>query len=176
MHSSPCDPPFPAPPEPCHALIEPGGEDPLAYVLCASYLDPAKVQPMPAGAAFDLVSVQMAIGLDALDLMLRSGCPVGPVAADARARVNRVGFLLPPGTLGTEPGFTWWCRRHGLRTASNGDVVALPPLIGESTGMMWLVAPGAPETGRTDPGLLLSALRRALDTRHRRTPCQEAGP
>ena len=150
--------------------------DPLAYELCASYQDPARVQPVPAGLTFDLISVCMAIGLDALDLMLRSGDPVGPVAADARARVDRVGFLLPPGTLDAEPGFAWWCHRHGLRTASHGDVVALPPLIGESTRMVWLVPPGAPDTGRTDPGLLLSALRKALNAQTRRARCQETGP
>ena len=150
--------------------------DPIGYALCASYQDPARVQPVPAGPAFDLVSVQMAIGLDALDLMLRAGGPVGPVAADARARVDRVGFLLPPGTLRAERGFTWWCRRHGLRTASHGDVVALPPLIGESARMLWLVPPGAPDTGRTEPGLLLSALRRALNAQDRGAHCQEAGP
>jgi hypothetical protein len=158
------------------ALAAPGPErpvDPLGYALCASYLDPARVQPVPAGPAFDLISVQMAIGLDALDLMLRAGGPVGPVAADARTRVDRVGFLLPPGTLRAERGFTWWCRRHGMRTASHGDVVALPPLIGESTRMVWLVPPGGPDTGGTDPGLLLSALRRALNARGRRALCQE---
>ncbi|MBR7838812.1 hypothetical protein KDL01_36430 [Actinospica durhamensis] len=168
MPASPCDPYFFDPHEP-YDRPDPAGAargarcaDPLGYALCASYRDPARVQPVPAGTAFDLVSVQMAIGLDALDLMLRSGRPVGPVAADARVQVNRVGFLLPPATLQTEPGFAWWCRRHGLRVASDGDVVALPPLIGESTRMVWLVAPGAADTGRTDPGLLLSALRRAL--------------
>jgi len=150
--------------------------DPLAYALCASYQDPSRVQPVPAGPTFDLVSVAMGIGLDALDLMLRSGAPVGPVAADARSRVDRVGFLLPPGTLSAERGFTWWCRKHGLRTASHGDVVALPPLIGECTRMVWLVPPGSPGSGRTDTGLLLSALRRALNAQLRRACCQETGP
>ena len=166
----PSDPACLAPTEPHPAA------DPLAYALCASYQDPSRVQPVPAGTTFDLVSVGMGIGLDALDLMLRSGDPVGPVAADARSRVDRIGFLLPPGTLEAERGFAWWCHRHGLRTASHGDVVALPPLIGESTRMVWLVPPGAPDTGRTDPGLLLSALRKAFNAQSRRARCQEAGP
>lgn len=174
MQASPSDAPLPATPEPPEPDDQP---DPLtlalALALCSSYLDPARVQPVPAGRAFDLVSVQMPIGLDALDLLLRAGGPVGPVAADARARVNRVGFLLPPGSLAAAPGFAWWCRRHGLRTASDGDVVALPPLIGESTRMVWLVAPGAPGTGRTDAGSLLSALRRALSAQRRRFHGQE---
>jgi hypothetical protein len=160
-------------------LTDPGPQrppDPLATALRASYPDPARIQPVPAGSVFDLVSVIMPIGLDALDLMLRAGGPVGPVAADARARVDRVGFLLPPGTLGAERGFSWWCRGHGMRTASHGDVVALPPLVGEDGRMVWLVAPEAPDTGRTDCGLLLSALRRALNSRRRRAACQETGP
>jgi hypothetical protein len=153
---------------------EPGRPvDPLDRALRASYPDPARVQPVPAGSVFDLVSVPTPIGLDALDLMLRAGGPVGPVAADARAAVDRVGFLLPPGTLRAERGFAWWCLRHGMRTASDGDVVALPPLVGECTRMMWLVPPGAPDTGRTEPGLLLSALRRALGSQRMRISCQE---
>ncbi len=167
MPSSSCDPSF-FDRQPRAGGPGPRCADPLGYALCASYRDPARVQPVSAGTTFDLVSVQMETGLDALDLMLRSGRPVGPVAADARVRVNRVGFLLPPATLQTEPGFAWWCRRHGLRLASDGDVVALPPLVGESTRMLWLVAPGAAETGRTEPGLLLSALRQALRYRGRR--------
>jgi hypothetical protein len=161
---------MPHPTEPDHPV------DPLARALCARYLDPARVRPVPAGPVFDLVSVPMPIGLDALDLMLRAGGPVGPVAADARAAVDRVGFLLTPGTLRAERGFAWWCRRHGLRTASDGDVVALPPLLGECTRMMWLVSPGAPGTGRTEPGLLLSALRRALGSQRMRAVCQETAP
>lgn len=163
----------------CLADPDPGPgrpPDPLGSALRASYRDPARVQPVSAGTAFDLVSVAMPIGLDALDLMLRAGGPVGPVAADARVRVDRVGFLLPPGTLRAERGFAWWCRRHGMRTASHGDVVALPPLIGEDGRMVWLVQPGAPETGRTDAGLLLSALRRALDAGRRRAGCRQTEP
>jgi len=56
----------------CLVPADPQPVDPLAYELCASYQDPARVQPLPAGLTFDLVSVGMAIGLDALDLMLRS--------------------------------------------------------------------------------------------------------
>lgn len=171
--------PHPSRPAQPACLADPGPRrppDPLGTALCAGYRDPERVRPMPAGTIFDLVSVTMAIGLDALDLMLRAGGPVGPVAADARARVDRVGFLLPPGTLGAERGFAWWCRGHGMRTASHGDVVALPPLIGEDGRMVWLVPPGAPGTGRTDIGLLLSALRRALNACRRRADCQETGP
>src|SRR5579859_6763702 len=81
-----------------------------AAALRASYADPARVQAVPAGPLFDVVSVAMDLGLDALDLLLRCGTPLGPVAADGRAQVRRVGFLLPPDTLARTRGFVWWCR------------------------------------------------------------------
>jgi hypothetical protein len=100
-----------------------------ATALRASYADPTRVQTVSAGPLFDVVSVAMEPGLEALDLLLRSGAPIGPVAADGRAQVRRVGFLLAPGTLAAARGFAWWCRAHGMRTVSHGDVVALPPLL-----------------------------------------------
>jgi hypothetical protein len=132
--------------------------------LRAGYSDPARVAAVPAGPLFDAVSVGMDLGLDALDLLLRAGAPLGPVAADGRAQVRRVGFLLAPGTLARLRGFAWWCRSHGLRTASHGDVVALPPLVGGGAArLLWLVPPPAGGAGAvTDPALLLGALRRAL--------------
>lgn len=134
-----------------------------AAALCASYADPARVQTVPAGPLFDVVSVAMEPGLDALDLLLRSGAPLGPVAADGRAQVRRVGFLLPPGTLAAARGFAWWCRSHGMRTVSHGDVVALPPLVVDARArLQWLVPPQAGPAAATDPALLLAALRRAL--------------
>lgn len=156
--------------------LEPGGDAaraawvPVAPVasaaaaLRAGYPDPARVAAVPAGPLFDAVSVGMDLGLEALDLLLRSGAPLGPVAADGRAQVRRVGFLLAPGTLARLRGFSWWCRAHGLRTASHGDVVALPPLVGDGlTRLLWLVPPPDGAAGAaTDPALLLGALRRAL--------------
>ena len=135
-----------------------------AAALRAGYPDPARVAAVPAGPLFDAVSVGMDLGLEALDLLLRSGAPLGPVAADGRAQVRRVGFLLAPGTLARLSGFAWWCRAHGLRTASHGDVVALPPLVGDGLArLLWLVPPPEGGTGAvTDPALLLGALRRAL--------------
>ena len=130
----------------------------------AGYPDPARVAAVPAGPLFDAVSVGMDLGLEALDLLLRSGAPLGPVAADGRAQVRRVGFLLAPGTLARLGGFAWWCRSHGLRTASHGDVVALPPLVGGAQArLLWLVPPAEGGAGAvTDPALLLGSLRRAL--------------
>jgi len=134
-----------------------------AGALRASYADPARVQAVLAGPLFDVVSVAMDPGLEALDLLLRAGAPLGPVAADGRAQVRRVGFLLPAGTLEHARGFAWWCREHGMRTVSHGDVVALPPLVGDAGArLQWLVPPEGGPGAATDPALLLAALRRAL--------------
>lgn len=144
---------------------------PVSAALRASYADPARAQAVPAGPLFDVVSVGMDVGLETLDLMLRSGVPLGPVAADGRSQVRRVGFLLPPGSLARLAGFAWWCRSHGMRTATHGDVVALPPLIGDAQArLQWLVPPDA--VSGTDPALLLSCLRRALGRRRLHAPCQ----
>jgi hypothetical protein len=145
-----------------------------AAALRASYADPARVQAVPAGPLFDVVSVAMDPGLDALDLMLRSGAALGPVAADGRAQVRRIAFLLPPGSLAAARGFAWWCRAHGMRTASHGDVVALPPLVVDARArLQWLVPPeGAAGAAATDVALLLSALRRALGRARRAGACQ----
>jgi len=130
--------------------------------LRAAYTDPARVQAVPAGALFDAVTVAMDLGLETLDLLLRAGAPLGPVAADARTQVRRVAFLLPPGTLARMRGFAWWCAAHGMRTASHGAILALPPLVADTRArLQWLVPPGAGPAAATDPALLLAALRRA---------------
>lgn len=122
--------------------------------------DPELARTVEAGPSFDAVSVPMDLGLDALDLLLRGGSRVGPVAADSRCQVRRVGFLLDPGTLEHARGFAWWCREHGMRTLTHGAVLALPRT--ESmipSRLLWLVPPGC---GRTDPAALLACLRRAV--------------
>lgn len=168
----PAVPPTPAAPVPAVALAPAAT---AAAALRASYADPARVAAVPAGPLFDVVSVAMDVGLAALDLLLRCGAPLGPVAADGRAQVRRVGFLLPAGTLARHSGFAWWCRSHGMRLASHGDVVALPPLIGDARArLQWLVPPEGGPGAATDPALLLAAFRRALDQERDRdlTVCQ----
>jgi len=165
----PAVPPTPAP----AAAVAPAAT--AAAALRASYADPARVAAVPAGPLFDVVSVPMDVGLAALELMLRCAAPLGPVAADGRAQVRRVGFLLPAGTLARHSGFAWWCRSHGMRLASHGDVVALPPLIGDARArLQWLVPPEGAPGASTDPALLLAAFRRVLDRGrdHDMTVCQ----
>lgn len=143
---------------------EPAGwADPAASAFRASYTDPARVQTLAAGPLFDVLSVGMAVGLEAARLLLADRLPLGPVALDNRSQVRRVGFLLPPDTFRRAGGFAWWCRSHAMRTVSHGDVVALPPLIGDgSARFRWLVPPGAHGVAGSDPAVLLTGLRRVL--------------
>jgi hypothetical protein len=146
------------------ALVAPGGLGPQGDP------DPALARPVEAGPSFDAVSVPMGLGLDALDLLLRGGSPVGPVAADGRCQVRRVGFLLDPGTLEHSRGFAWWCRQHGVRTLTHGAVLALPRAASApQSRLLWLVPPGC---GRTDPAALLACLRRAVHRAGQLNGCQ----
>ncbi|HEV2635772.1 MAG TPA: hypothetical protein VGX23_11535 [Actinocrinis sp.] len=153
-----------------------GWTDPATSAFRAGYTDPARVQTLAAGPLFDVLSVEMTVGLEAAQLLLADHQPLGPVALDNRLQVRRVGFLLPPDTFRRASGFAWWCRSHAMRTVSHGDVVALPPLIGTgSARFQWLVAPGArgPHGTHgvcaTDTAALLSRLRQALRGTRRRT-------
>lgn len=148
---------------------EPAGwADPAASAFRASYADPARVQTLAAGPLFDVLSVEMTVGLETAQLLITDRQPLGPVALDNRLQVRRVGFLLPPDTFRRASGFAWWCRSHAMRTVSHGDVVALPPLIGAgSARFQWLVAPGAHGVIGTDPAVLLAGLRQVLRAAHR---------
>jgi hypothetical protein len=137
--------------------------DPAATAFRASYDDPARVQTLAAGPLFDVLSVEMMVGLETAQLLITDRQPLGPVAVDSRLQVRRVGFLLPPDTFRRARGFAWWCRSHAMRTVSHGDVVALPPLIGTASArFQWLVAPGAHGVEGTDPAALLMSLRQVL--------------
>ena len=137
--------------------------DPATTAFRASYADPARVQTLAAGPLFDVLSVEMAVGLETAQLLITDRQSLGPVAVDSRLQVRRVGFLLPPDTFRRASGFAWWCRNHAMRTVSHGDVVALPPLIGSASArFQWLVAPGARGVAGTDPAALLVSLRQVL--------------
>jgi hypothetical protein len=151
---------MPLPPH--HPRTPPPPAATAASALRAVYSDPARAQAVPAGYLFDAVTVAMDLGLDTLEQLVQRGAPLGPVAADARNQVHRIGYLLPPGTLARAPGFAWWCRRHGLRTATHGDILTLPPLLADlRCHLQWLVPPDAGPGTATEPALLLGALRRA---------------
>lgn len=143
---------------------EPGWPaDPATSAFRASYADPARVQTLAAGPLFDVLSVEMMVGLETAQLLITDRQPLGPVAVDSRLQVRRVGFLLPPDTFRRASGFAWWCRSHAMRTVSHGDVVALPPLIGTASArFQWLVAPGVHGVAGTDPAALLVSLRQVL--------------
>jgi len=137
--------------------------DPAASAFRASYADPARVQTLAAGPLFDVLSVEMMVGLETAQLLITDRQSLGPVAVDSRLQVRRVGFLLPPDTFRRASGFAWWCRSHAMRTVSHGDVVALPPLIGTASArFQWLVAPGVHGIAGTDPAALLVTLRQVL--------------
>jgi hypothetical protein len=137
--------------------------DPAQAAFRASYADPARVQTLAAGPLFDVLSVEMMVGLETAQLLITDRQPLGPVAVDSRIQVRRVGFLLPPDTFRRARGFAWWCRNHAMRTVSHGDVVALPPLIGTASArFQWLVAPGVRGVAGTDPAALLVSLRQVL--------------
>jgi hypothetical protein len=157
---------------------EPAGwADPAASAFRASYADPARVQTLAAGPLFDVLSVEMTVGLETAQLLITDRRPLGPVALDNRTQVRRVGFLLPPDTFRRAGGFAWWCRNHAMRTVSHGDVVALPPLIGTgSARFQWLVAPGAHGVVGTDPAVLLTGLRQVLRAGRRAADRPERGP
>lgn len=55
--------------------------------------DPRSPYPVPTGETFDLVSVDLRLGLETADLLRRRRMPLGPVALDYAAR--RAGFLVP---------------------------------------------------------------------------------
>ena len=65
-----------------------------ADALRASYHDPARVQTLPAGPLFDVVGVAMDLGLEALDLLMRSGAQLGPVGTRMVAVMAATFFVM----------------------------------------------------------------------------------
>ena len=66
------------------------------------YTDPAQPLTIAVGQAFDLVSMPAAVGHAALTALRARRVRLGPVVADSRKSVMRVGFLVapePPGRL-----------------------------------------------------------------------------
>ncbi|MEY9926652.1 hypothetical protein ABH926_001274 [Catenulispora sp. GP43] len=60
------------------------------------YTDPAQPLTIAVGQAFDLVSMPAAVGQAALSALRARRVRLGPVVADSRRSVMRVGFLVAP--------------------------------------------------------------------------------
>lgn len=108
------------------------------------------------------------LGHDALRSLRRAGERPGPVLADQRERVRRVGFLLPPSSVTPAADLWRWFtltgRWRGARYATRGivSVVSLPPLYAPvSQPLIWLVPPTGAPAGWTRPDVLAHVLHRA---------------
>jgi hypothetical protein len=104
--------------------------------------DPRVPYVVPAGLLFDVVSVDLRLGMEALDLLRRRRMPLGPVAVDYRSR--RVGFLVPSGA---RCRFERWLigntlQRPEYRYLELGSYVVLPgPGALSQDRYQWLAAP-----------------------------------
>lgn len=110
---------------------------------------------LEAGRHWDLVSVPDQLGLLALDVLWYDPLQVlGPTLVDSAAR--RVGFFLPPDPAGRWVG-------AGIRHASKGSWVAVPPPYRSAPSLEWIVPPDG--SGVLHPPLTLElALRQANET------------
>ncbi|MET8446189.1 hypothetical protein [Streptomyces sp. NPDC005209] len=119
---------------------------------------------LEAGRFWDVLSVPDRLGLLTLDLLWRPTLPVpGPTLVDTAA--HRVGFFLPPDPSGQWVG-------AGLRYASKGSWVAVPPPYRSARALEWLIPPDG--TGSLHvPGTLEQALRQANGTLAVLTPMSE---
>ncbi|MCF3135242.1 hypothetical protein [Streptomyces olivochromogenes] len=119
---------------------------------------------LEAGRFWDVLSVPDRLGLLTLDLLWRPTLPVpGPTLVDTAA--HRVGFFLPPDPSGQWVG-------AGLRYASKGSWVAVPPPYRSARALEWLIPPDG--TGSLHvPGTLEQALRQANGTLTVLTPMSE---
>ncbi|WP_330455854.1 hypothetical protein OIB37_02600 [Streptomyces sp. NBC_00820] len=107
---------------------------------------------LEAGRFWDVLSVPERLGLLALDLLwLPSPYVPGPTLVDSAA--ERVGFFLPP-----DPADGWV--GAGLRYATRGSWVAVPPPYRPARSLEWLVPPDGTGTLHR-PGPLEAALRQA---------------
>ncbi|MER6025998.1 hypothetical protein [Streptomyces sp. NPDC001851] len=110
---------------------------------------------LEAGRFWDVLTVPERLGLLTLDLLWRPGMPApGPALVDTAA--GRVGFFLPPDPSGGWVG-------AGLRYATKGAWVAVPPPYRSARFLEWLVPPDGTGTLHS-PGVLEDALRQANGT------------
>ncbi|WP_225801933.1 hypothetical protein [Streptomyces sp. NK15101] len=120
----------------------------------------------PAAGPWDLVTVPVRQGLEAVDILRRAAAPaVGPVVHDGTC--DTLGFLVPPGTAAAwdMPGSA--CTRtsgRGFRLPELPELPALPELpepAGDAPRPAgWLLPPGDADPV-TDPVVLREALGEA---------------
>ncbi|MBD0707876.1 MULTISPECIES: hypothetical protein [unclassified Streptomyces] len=117
---------------------------------------PAPEPDGPAGP-WDLVTVPVRQGLEAVDILRRGGSPaVGPVVHDGTC--DTLGFLVPPGTA------AGWDVPGSACTRTSGRGLRLPDLpepAGDAPRPAgWLLPPGDTDQV-TDPAVLRAALGEA---------------
>ncbi|CAM5519720.1 hypothetical protein GCM10010222_61590 [Streptomyces tanashiensis] len=114
----------------------------------------------PTAGPWDLVTVPVRQGLEAVDILRRAAAPaVGPVVHDGTC--DTLGFLVPPGTAAAwdMPGSA--CTRTSGRGLRLPELPELPEPAGDAPRPAgWLLPPG--DTDRvTDPAVLREALGEA---------------
>ena len=135
------------------------------------YIDPAQPLTIAVGQAFDLVSMPAAVGHAALTALRARRVRLGPVVADSRRSVMRVGFLVAPtpdsrfvdgaGHAETAALRDWAGRLGGalgVRVGGRGSTATLPPLLPWRGWLHWLVPPGAAAVLWTPADALLAVL------------------
>ncbi|MGW6391995.1 hypothetical protein ACWFR1_16150 [Streptomyces sp. NPDC055103] len=121
---------------------------------------PDGATPQPPAEPWDLVTVPVRQGLEAVDILRRGSAPaVGPVVHDGAC--DTLGFLVPPGTAAA------WDMPGSACTRTSGRGLRLPelPELPEPTGDTprpagWLLPPGDNDSV-TDPVVLREALGEA---------------
>jgi hypothetical protein len=135
------------------------------------YTDPARPLTVAVGQAFDLVSMPTAVGMAALVALRSRRVRLGPVVADSRRGVMRVGFLVAAGGSEERAALGEWVVRLGgtlgVRMGSRGTTATLPPLLPAWHGWLrWLVPPGFGSASTlTSAGALLAALCETMEHR-----------
>ena len=151
------------------------------------YTDPAQPLTIAVGQAFDLVSMPAAVGNAALTALRARRVRLGPVVADSRRSVMRVGFLVAPASrAASRPDLRFddscfdescyedgtghaetaalrdWAGRLGgalgVRVGGRGSTATLPPLLPWRGWLHWLVPPGTAAVLWTPADALLAVL------------------
>ncbi|SED31276.1 hypothetical protein [Streptomyces sp. TLI_105] len=116
--------------------------------------------PRPVAGPWDLVTVPVRQGLEAVDILRRAAAPaVGPVVHDGAC--DTLGFLVPPGTAAAWdlPGSA--CTRTSGRGLRLPELPELPEPAGDAPRPAgWLLPPGDTDPV-TDPAVLREALGEA---------------